>query len=569
MGVINFNKANCKNCYKCVRYCPVKAIKVEDHQAQIVEDLCIGCGTCFRVCPQNAKQVASDVDTIREWLDSGEQVAVSLAPSFPGSFIMENPLQLITALRSLGFSAIEETAIGAEAVSKKYREDYFGPSRHIITTSCPTVDTLVEKYYSKLVPYLSTVVSPMMAHGKFLKEKYPGAKVVFAGPCISKKLEVLGQDGKPCIDAVLTFDEMDEWFEEKGINLGACAPGQFDSDDCDVARFYPLAGGVAKSSVSDVTGPRRVIKIDGLKNCRDFLDHIDSLHENYWIEMNACSEGCVNGPGNTHSPFVKYERIERVKEYISGNKRGEYSEEKAAKAQGKTYLPKQKDLFDAVPESAIEEILRKTGKFKPSDELNCGSCGYDSCREKAAAVYCGMAELDMCLPYMRNRNEAISNLIIQSTPNAIAVLDESFHILEFNPAAERTFEISRAEVVGKVFDKIFNYSPFIKLKNQDSNSYAGRGYYAYGDIHFMEILTYLPSQNMYLGIFVDISKEIKKENAYRQMQVDTLDMAQKVIDKQMRVSHQIAELLGETTAETKVTLTKLQKIVAVEDGGVE
>ncbi|MGL4548660.1 (Fe-S)-binding protein, partial [Eubacterium aggregans] len=207
------------------------------------------------------------------------------------------------------------------------------------------------------------------------------------------------------------------------------------------------------------------------------------------------------------------------------------------------------------------EILHKTGKYQPSDELNCGTCGYDSCREKAAAVYRGMEEIDICLPYMRNRNEAVSNLIIATTPNAITVLDRDYRILEFNSAAEQIFAMSKNDVMGRDFTQIFDYNPFTKLKNVEGNTYSGRGYYFQGSIHFMEILTYIPEQDMYMGIFVDISQEIKKENTFRQMQVETLEMAQKVIDKQMRVAHEIAGLLGETTAETKVTLTKLQKIV--------
>jgi PAS domain S-box-containing protein len=578
MGVIDFNKANCKNCYKCIRFCPVKAIKIVNHQAQIVEDLCIGCGNCFRNCPQNAKQVSSDVSRIKEWL-SKEQVVVSLAPSFPGGFDVAEPLRVVGALKALGFAAVEETAIGAEAVSLKYREDYDSAMRHVITTSCPTVNILIEKYYPALVPYLSSVVSPMMAHGALLKKRYPGARVVFAGPCISKKIEVLEQADGVRVDAVMTFDELAAWISESGMDLQQTAPADFDNADCDVARFYPLAGGVAKSSFSGEAqdpfaesegpgdGKRRIIKIDGLTSCKDFLDNIDQLKENYWIEMNACPEGCINGPGNVACPLVKYERMERVKGYIAGNRRQELEAGGVAKAPAKRYRADAKELLKSVPEDAIEEILHKTGKYKRSDELNCGTCGYDSCREKAAAVYCGLAEIEMCLPYMRNRNEAVSNLIIASTPNAIAVLDRDYRIMDFNGAAEQIFEVSRAEVLGKDFTQIFDYNPFGKLRvSEGETSYSGRGYYIQGDIHFMEILTYLPEQNLYLGIFVDISQEIKKEQAYQAMQVESLDMAQKVIDKQMRVAHEIAGLLGETTAETKVTLTKLKTLITKEAG---
>ena len=558
MGVINFIKANCKNCYKCIRHCPVKAIRLTNHQAQIVEELCVGCGHCFRVCPQNAKHVASDVAEIKEWLTE-KTVVLSLAPSFPAAFDVEDPARVVGALKQLGFAAVEETAAGAEAVSARYREDYLGDSRHVITTSCPTVNRMVERYYPQAVPYLSRTVSPMIAHGKMLREKYPEARVVFAGPCISKKMEAQEKVVAGVIDGVLTFDELEVWLREAGIDVAQAAPADFDSVACDMARFYPLAGGIEKSSLGGVHGDRHVIKIDGIERCQEFLANIDRLEGRYWAELNACDEGCVNGPGNTHCPLVKYERVERVKDYVKKTPRqgapavdGDFSRE---------FLAKPENLFDGVSEEEIEEILHQTGKFSPKDELNCGTCGYDSCREKAAAVYHGMAELDMCLPFMRNRNEAISNLIIASTPNAIAVLDKNYKILDFNTAAEKFFKVAKADVINKNFVDIFDYNPFEKLKNSEENSYSGRGFYARGNLHFMEILTYLPGQKMYMGIFVDISREIKKEKMYRKMQDETLEMAQKVIDKQMRVAHEIAELLGETTAETKVTLTRLQKVV--------
>lgn len=564
MGVINFTKANCKNCYKCIRHCPVKAIKLVDDQAQIIEDLCIGCGNCFRICPQDAKYVASDIESIKAWMAEGA-VVLSLAPSFPAAFDVKDPLQVLGGLKSLGFSVIEETAIGAEEVSKYYAKDYWGSKKHVITTSCPTINRMVEKYYPKAIEYLSEVASPMAAHGKMLKEKYPDAWVVFAGPCISKKMEAVELPQGFAVDGVLTFDELDTWLKEEKIELTEMSAGTFNTEGCNVARFYPLAGGIEKSSVLGAQGVRRIIKIDGLGNCRDFLDHIEKLEGQYWIEMNACVEGCINGPGNTHSPLVKYERAERVTDYINKNARKDPEKPEKPVAIQRTFMDKKQDPFAGVPEEAIVEILHQTGKFTLKDELNCGTCGYDSCREKAAAVYCGMAEMDMCLPFMRNRNEAISNLIITSTPNAIAVLDQDYKILDFNAAAEKLFKIAKADVLQKNFVEIFDYNPFRKLDNVGGNSYSGRGLYAGGNIHFMEILTYIPGQKMYMGIFVDISREIKKEQSYQKMQVETLDMAQKVIDKQMRVAHEIAELLGETTAETKVTLTRLKKVVGTRE----
>lgn len=558
MGVINFIKANCKNCYKCIRNCPVKAIRLTNHQAQIVEDLCIGCGSCFRVCPQNAKYVASDVDVIKGWINEGP-VVLSLAPSFPAAFDVDDPFRIPGALKKLGFIAVEETAAGAEVVSQYYYEEYFGEKQHVITTSCPTINHMIEQYYCHAVPYLSTVVSPMIAHGKILREKYPEARIVFAGPCISKKMEAQEEKLAGIIDGVLTFDELDVWFKEEGICVAEVDPAPLDDAACNIARYYPLTGGIEKSTLGGFRGERHVIKIDGIENCQDFLKTVDRLEGRYWVEMNACDEGCINGPGNTHCPLVKYERIERVKEYIVGSPRKKSKQQEGDYS--RRFEARPENLMEGVPEKMITEILHKTGKFSPKDELNCGTCGYDSCREKAAAVYHGMAEIDMCLPFMRNRNEAISNLIIASTPNAIAVLDEDYNILDFNSAAEKFFKVAKNDVLNKNFVDIFDYNPFEKLKNSGENSYSGRGHYLRENLHFMEILTYLPGQKMYMGIFVDISREIKKEKMYRKMQDETLEMAQKVIDKQMRVAHEIAELLGETTAETKVTLTRLQKVV--------
>jgi len=560
MGVINFSEANCRNCYKCIRHCPVKAIQMVNKQAQIIEDLCIGCGNCFKVCPQNAKNVVSFVDQIKEWLKN-ETVVLSLAPSFPSAFDLEDPNCLLTALRTLGFEKIEETAIGAEIVSEYYAKDYQSTKKHVITTSCPTVNLLIEKYYPQAVPYLSEVLTPMLTHAKILHHKYPETKIVFVGPCISKKLEA--EECPEDIDAVMSFDELREWLAAEKIEIKKLQPGKFDSTASDVARYYPLTGGVVKSSFSKNKAKRHIVKIDGLDNCRDFLDHIEDLKDGYWIEMNACVESCINGPGNVESPMIKYEKKERVRQYIQNNPRENIEIKKYNLDYSRKFSAKPIDYVRVVPEEDIQSIMHKMGKFKHEDELNCGSCGYDTCREKAIAVYNGMAEVDMCLPYMRNLNETMSNLIIGSTPNAIVVCDNEMRIIEFNYAAEKIFKVSHQAVQGQIFQEVLDYHPFSKMAG--SNTYSGRGYYPKGQIHFIEVLAYVPEHQMYIGIFVDISDKIRKEEAYKKMQIESFEMAQKVVDKQMRVAHQIAELLGETTAETRVSMTKIKNLIQPEE----
>jgi len=474
---------------------------------------------------------------------------------------MDNPLKYLGALRKLGFTIIEETSIGSEAVAKANAEDYYSDRDFVIDSTCASIKDLIEIYYPQYISALSNKVSPMIAHGKILKEKYPDAKIIYAGSCFSKKMEVLDREVRGVIDGVLTFDEINDWLKEEEIAVNEMAIEEFDAIGTSTGRDYPLMGGLTNSSVANLDGSRKILRINGIKDCIVFLDEVSQLEKKYWIEMSACDEGCIEGPGNTHSPLSKYEKIEVVQTYIDINNKKKPVGNSPVVDCSRNFWARPVHHLGEVAEEDIKKILFQMSKFNKRDELNCGICGYDSCRDKARAVYWDMAEIEMCLPLISSKNEAISNLIITTTPNAIAVLDKKYRIIEFNEAAERLFNVKREDVFHYNFMDVFDYNPFRKLNPNKEYVYTGKGTFERENRIFMEILTYIPDQELYMGIFIDISEQEKQEEVFLKIQEETLSMAQRVIDKQMRVAHEIAGLLGETTAETKVTLTKLKKVI--------
>ena len=559
MEYLNFTEANCQNCYKCIRTCKVKAIKITGGQATIMPEYCVGCGECFDICPQNAKHVQTDIEYVQSLLRSGKKIVVSLAPSFPSFDNMDNPFSFLTALRLLGFENIEETSIGAVNVSEQYLEDYHSDQQHVITTSCPTVNFLIAKYYRDKLKYLSQTVSPMMAHNKIIKQQNKDVYTVFIGPCISKKEETMICTSKDsCIDAVITFDDIRLWLKEENIELNELEPSYFDKCSPKHTRFYPLSGGVEKATIEQHTD-RRVIKIDGMESCKNFLDTMDTIKSKTWVEMNACKEGCINGFGNSLSPLSTQEKIEKVLDYVhSDRQESTYEYVDIDTFYDYEVLPSTK--IKSYSDEEIQAILNKTGKYEKSDELNCGACGYNSCREKAIAVLNGMAEIEMCLPYMRMKNEDISNIIIENTPNGIVLTDKRFNIVEFNPSAVNMFMISKKRALGQKLEDILGNNVFAYLLDSKKETLVQRQELRKLGKTVIMSLRYIENQDLYLGIFKDVSKEEIRKQKNKETSMNALNMAQNVIDKQMRVAHEIASLLGETTAETKVTLSNLKHL---------
>lgn len=569
MSTIQFKEANCKNCYKCIRSCPVKAIAFNNEQASIVEEDCILCGKCLHVCPQNAKSVKSDTDKVKAFLEKGEKVYVSLAPSFAAAFERSNPQKIFGALKRLGFTHIEETAVGAVQVSKEY--DRLLRERkmtNIITTACPTIVFLIEKYYPQLLEQMAPVASPVIAHAKMMRAMYgPRIKVVFIGPCISKKQECNDLQNGGLVDAVITFEELEIWMADENIDFEGTGE-ELKGVSNPAARFYPAPGGIIKTLDSKSRKNYKCIGIDGIDRCMEILESIKNGEvSSYFIEMNSCAGGCIGGPCIKSIRGGFLEARDRI---ITHAKRFYNSCSPGVVEDGKVNLHKKfvnRSGHYVIPdETTIRVILSKIGKYSSDNELNCGACGYSSCRDKAIAVYNKKADLHMCLPYMRERAESISNIIINSTPNAIFALDQELRIQECNLSAERFFGLNNADMLGKNIYELLDCPDFEYVRETRQDLVNRKYCYEKYGVTVEQSTLYVKDHKIIIAVMKDITAEEKQKQQMNKIRSDAADIAQKVIEKQMRVAQEIASLLGETTAETKIALTKLKKSMLPETG---
>ena len=569
MNVIGFKEAKCKNCYKCVRTCEVKAIQVKNEQAQIINDKCILCGHCLEACPQNAKTFISDLEKVKDYIASGYKTVISIAPSYAGIMKFNNSGQIVTALKKLGFYQVRETAEGAVYVTNEYeRLIKEGKMRNIITTSCPSANDLIEIYYPSLVDEMAPVVSPMIAHGKMIREVLKEeVKIVFLGPCMAKKREAQGDERtRGYIDAVINFEEIEKWLAKEKINITDLEPMEFDNSNPAVNRLYPISSGVISSVVAmeEDTEVRKYRKlyVHGIKNCMELFVSMECGEvEGCFIEANICNGGCIKGPAVSRKEIsrfkVKLDMEESIrKEAPNQSEFHNLNKESLAKT-FKNRAPE--ELMPS--EDELRKILKKTGKVKKDQELNCGACGYPTCRDKAIAVYQGKAELTMCIPYMHEKAQSMANIVLDTTPNIIIVVDADMKIVEFSGAATRYFRVTRTEALNKYLYEFIDHTDFEEVMSTHNNIYGKKVDYPDRKLATLQNIVYIEEQNNVLGIFQDITRvEEKKQQAYK-VKVETIEMAQRVIDKQMLVAQQIAGLLGETTAETKVTLTKLRDTI--------
>ena len=546
---LQLKKSICKNCYKCIRNCPVKSIKFADGQANIIPDECILCGRCFVNCPQDAKQIRDDVPRVKEVIASGKKVIASVAPSFIAEFPLMDFAAMKSALLKLGFADAQETAIGATIVKTEY-EKMIASGKHdvIISSCCHSVNALIQKYYPSVLPYLADVLSPMLAHCRVIKEENPGACAVFIGPCISKKeeAELYGE-----CDVALTYEELEAWMNEAGV---VPAGDSTEPDEGKRGRFFPIKGGIIKSMHTENTG-FTYLAVDGVQNCIAAIKEIESgALKNCFIEMNACEGACINGPAISH----------HHKPLLSG-------EVKVVAFAGddefRVAMPI--DTFKNIPyigthekipgEAAIKEILAKMGKTSPEQELNCGSCGYPTCREKAIAVYQGKADLSMCLPFLKEKAETFSGYVINNTPNAIFVLDENLCVQQINKAGCALFNLKTpSDILGSPIVRLLNPADYLGVMTSGVPIKEKKHYLAEYKKYVAETIVYDHEYHIVFSIMRDITSEEERQSERSELCNKTVAITNEVIEKQMRVVQEIASLLGETTAETKIALTQLK-----------
>ena len=562
---LEFKNAKCKDCYKCLRECPVKAIEVKNHQARIIESRCILCGHCTLICPQNAKIVHSSLNEIKQILNSGTKVVASVAPSFLSSFGLKDFNVFKIALAKVGFFDAEETAYGAELVTQQYKALLESKQfKNFITSACPAVCRLIQAYYPKALQYLAPVDSPMIAHAKMLRKQYPDAKVIFIGPCIAKKREAI-ESG--IIDGVLTYDDMQELFAEKNIILDEIINISLENKKgtaC-LSKAYPISHGIIKA-FPELPKGYDYMAVDGPDRCVDALQNIDNL-ENVFLEMNICKDGCVNGPCSL-SVNIKGGSIKATSDVLKYYKNdirtlAPHKYEEHDIDLNKLY-PRIRNNSMPPPEREIKCILAKIGKHKPEDELNCSACGYDTCRDKAWAVYNGYTDAEICLPYMRERAESLSYEIIQHSPNGIILLDSDFYIQDINDKGRELLGINDPHAEGRHAKDFFNLTDFIIAYNEKRNVMVEKMFVPSTGKYVDMAITYLKDQNMLFGILMDVSNQVNYDMEINKVKMETLKTTDEVIKKQMRVAQEIASLLGETTAETKVALLKLKKTLSDE-----
>lgn len=557
MSIIEIIKSNCKDCYKCIKHCPVNAISYSDNKVCIDFDKCILDGTCVNVCPQHAKKVKSCLNELKQDLKNGAQVIASIAPSFYAYYDFDKTGSILSFLKSQGIFKAEQTSQFAKVNAIKHFEYMKLTKLPVISTACPVIVKLIENFYPDLINLLAPVDSPMVLHSKEIKENNPGAKVVFIGPCLAKKHEA----EKNGIEYALSFSELEEWMSDTGFSFEEATPEFFSDDYIYETSTYPLEGAMLTLCGADKELSKdEMISLSGLEEIMEFLKYLrGNPNVKYkMIEMLACKNGCINGPLKPAkcSDCNYFEIEEKFNNEIN------MFEKKDQKILNIEKYPLnrrfvnhyQKELLPS--EKQIRQMLNSMEKFTTDDEINCGACGYKTCRDKAIAVIQGKAEKEMCIPYMKNRAEKFSRILLESNPNGVLILDDNLKITGINDAL--------LEMAGKKADELINQSvsalfedldPFKEVRINKKHIHESIG--AFNNKKVKKIIFSIKDLGITIMFIVDITEADVHKQALEKVKMETLEKAQAVLDKQMKVTHDVAVLLGESTAETEMLLGKL------------
>lgn len=560
-------KNNCQDCYKCVRECPVKAIKIEDGSAQIVPELCVACGKCYKVCPVRAKQDRDDVVRAKNLLSAGEKVYISLAPSWIAEFDNVTKEQLLTAIEKLGFAGVNETALGAEEVSAHLADFLQDKTDGVyLSTACPAFVEYIEKYKPELSKKLTPVLSPLLAHCKLMRKRLgDDIKIVFVGPCIAKKFEA--DRNNDLLNLSISFRDLRRWFREAGINYHTIEAREgidFVYKPAEEGRYYPIEGGMIETlKLYDTTRHVYMMQLTGLENIGRELENIAGTQPEspVFIECLACDGGCVNGPctRNHKSGFEKRARVlNDVKISKDANKR-KPKEDIASVYEQK---PVEGQNYD---DEQIRRVLALLGKYTIEDEINCNACGYDNCRNFAKAILDGKAEIDMCVSHIKHQAQRKANALLKCIPSPIVIVNSKLSIIEYNDHFVDAFwnDEEHADIYDRNNLIGANLRDFISFTNLFSASLdlgedVKRENARHGNRVFDVMVFNIEQKQVVGGVIEDVTKvEIKREKI--------AEKAKEVIEKNLATVQQIACTLGEHMAETEVLLRSIAKDYAAED----
>jgi iron only hydrogenase large subunit-like protein len=555
----------CHDCHKCIRECPVKAIRVQDTYARIMPEVCILCGNCVQMCPGNAKQVRDDLPMAKALMASGRRVAASLAPSFAAQYADLRPGQLIAAMKQLGFDLISETALGAQQVSAAVHAQMSRTQKQmLISSACPVVVDLIAKYYPDCQPYISQVLSPLLTHCKMLRAQYgQEIGIIFIGPCIAKKKEAA--DHPELLDVALTFEDLDHWLEECGIHPAGMEEGatdRFEPHTAQEGALYPIDGGMAPGLTGGYDlNNLEFLSFSGMNTVVQVLRDIPawSPDHNLFFELTACAGSCINGPKARSRSSLARRRYD-VLHY----------------AQPADVLPRRVEIdaaspYDAAPvvqaeysDLQVREALRTIGKHSVADELDCGGCGYESCREFGRALIAGNAERMMCATYTRKLAQKKAHALLQRMPSALVIVDENLRILECNASFVRLFASDGeqpSDLEGRAVSTVVPFSHLFRRVIDSGEEIVGH------DIRFLrKILNTsifaIESQSVIGGIFRDITEPIVQKE-------QVVARARQVIEKNLKTVQQIAYLLGENAADSEIILNSIVSSFSPEEPEAE
>ncbi len=550
--------SHCHNCLRCVRACPTNAMTYLHNEPRIEANDCILCGRCYAACPHDAKSQKSEFKQVLAWLKNGEEVILSAAPSF--AVIWENIGALKNLLIRRGFKDVEETAQGAAMVSRAYiklMEE--NTMKNIITTCCPAINTLIEKEYPDLIDQMAPVVSPMIAHGRMIKKNHPDARVVFLSPCIAKYKEIEDARFAGAIDACVSMQEIVQWVKD---DLKEEEQSEWSEFEGSISRVYPTAGGVIRTLPDNDN--YEFLPVDGIERVRVMLESIRSGElEGCLLEVNSCRGACLAGPllsHFTHAEFAGQRRINKVARDLPRVTDGELPVDmKAVWKDDSSHHPKHS-------EEEIRKQMIAMGKTSPMKIHDCGACGYETCRLKAIAVLDGKADPKVCLPEALEAAQSLSNVVLDNTPNAIIVVDNELRIRDMNRSGKKILGFDMVNPSGMPLEGILpNDALLDTIRNVGRKTAYFHCYYDMYDKLFEHAIVNVPNQNLKVIILMDRTQETLQEIAMANMRTETIEVTQQVINEQMRTVQEIASMLGETTAKSKVALLKLQKVINGEE----